>query len=137
MNIVLLIIALFVKSAWGTGPALIVYFVGRIIVYFLKCIPESQPEPQTNDNQNSYDNYYYQNAGYQANICGLETYYEILGISSNATDREVKHAYLELVRKNHPDLVGNQGEEVRQIAEKKMQEINIAYENIKYWRGIN
>ena len=38
--------------------------------------------------------------------------------------------------KNHPDLVSNLGDEVRQAAEKKFQEINAAYETIKKQRGL-
>ena len=62
--------------------------------------------------------------------------YKILGIDPSATDEEVKKAYREMAKKNHPDLVTNLGEEVRQAAEKKFQEINGAYESIKKQRGI-
>lgn len=62
--------------------------------------------------------------------------YKILGIEPTATDEEVKKAYREMAKKNHPDLVSNLGDEVRQAAEKKFQEINAAYETIKKQRGI-
>lgn len=62
--------------------------------------------------------------------------YKILGIDSSANDEEVKKAYREMAKKNHPDLVSNLGEEVRQAAEKKFQEINAAYESIKKQRGM-
>ena len=62
--------------------------------------------------------------------------YAILGIDPSATDEEVKRAYREMAKKNHPDLVGNLGDEVRQAAEKKFQEINAAYETIKKQRGL-
>lgn len=62
--------------------------------------------------------------------------YKILGVDANATDEEVKKAYREMAKKNHPDLVSNLGEEVREAAEKKFQEINAAYETIKKQRGI-
>ena len=54
----------------------------------------------------------------------------------NASDEEVKKAYREMAKKNHPDLVSNLGEEVRKAAEKKFQEINQAYETIKKQRGL-
>lgn len=63
--------------------------------------------------------------------------YTILGIDPSASDEEVKKAYREMAKKNHPDLVSNLGEEVRQAAEKKFQEINEAYETIKKQRGLN
>ena len=62
--------------------------------------------------------------------------YKILGVDANATDEEVKKAYREMAKKNHPDLVSNLGDEVRQAAEKKFQEINAAYETIKKQRGL-
>ena len=62
--------------------------------------------------------------------------YKILGIEPSATDEEVKKAYREMAKKNHPDLVSNLGEEVKEAAEKKFQEINAAYEAIKKQRGI-
>lgn len=65
-----------------------------------------------------------------------ENAYKILGISPTATNEEVKKAYREMAKKNHPDLVSNLGEEVHQAAEKKFQEINEAYELIKKQRGI-
>ena len=62
--------------------------------------------------------------------------YTVLGISPSATDEEVKKAYRDMAKKNHPDLVSNLGDEVREAAEKKFQEINAAYETIKKERGL-
>ena len=62
--------------------------------------------------------------------------YKILGIDPTATDEEVKKAYREMAKKNHPDRVSTLGEEVRQAAVKKFQEINDAYETIKKQRGM-
>lgn len=52
--------------------------------------------------------------------------YSVLGVSSNATDDEVKKAYRELTKKYHPDL--NPGDK---YAANKMNEINAAYDQIK------
>ena len=62
--------------------------------------------------------------------------YKILGIEPAATDEDVKRAYREMAKKNHPDLVSSSGEEVRKASEKKFQEINAAYETIKKQRGM-
>lgn len=50
-------------------------------------------------------------------------YYQILGISKNATEKEVKNAYRKQARKFHPDLNSNDKD-----AQKKFQEINGANE---------
>ena len=69
-------------------------------------------------------------------INATDNAYKILGVDPNASDDEVKKAYREMAKKNHPDLVSNLGEDVRQAAEKKFQEINQAYEVIKKQRGL-
>ncbi len=54
------------------------------------------------------------------------TYYEILGISSNASQEDIKSAYKKLIKKYHPDLY--QGDKT--FAEKKTKEINEAYDTL-------
>ena len=52
--------------------------------------------------------------------------YQVLGVSRDASDDEIKRAYRRLAKKYHPDV--NPGDPV---AAKKMQQINAAYEQIK------
>ena len=52
--------------------------------------------------------------------------YDVLGVSPGASKEEVTKAYRKLAKKYHPDL--NPG---NKSAEKKMSEINAAYEAIK------
>ena len=52
--------------------------------------------------------------------------YQILGVSPDASDEEIKRAYRKLAKQYHPDA--NPGDE---YAAKKMQEINDAYDRIK------
>lgn len=66
-----------------------------------------------------------------------DTAYTTLGISPEATDEEVKKAYRQMARENHPDKVSHLGEDIRKAAEEKFTRINLAYEKIKKQRGIN
>ena len=52
--------------------------------------------------------------------------YQVLGVSPDASDEEIKRAYRRLAKKYHPDL--NPGDEK---AAKEMQRVNAAYEQIK------
>ena len=53
----------------------------------------------------------------------MKDYYEILGVSRDATIEEIKAAYRNLAKKYHPDVAQNKEE-----AEKKFREINEAYQ---------
>ncbi len=52
--------------------------------------------------------------------------YQVLGVSPDASDEEIKKAYRDLTKKYHPDL--NPGD---QTAADKMHEVNAAYDAIK------
>ena len=67
----------------------------------------------------------------------LDDAYTALGIARNASDAEIKRAYRRLVSQNHPDKLGtrNLPDSVRQLAEERIREINVAYELIKESRG--
>ena len=54
--------------------------------------------------------------------------YEVLGVSPNATDDEVKKAYRELSRKYHPDA--NVNNPLADLAEEKFKEVQEAYDII-------
>ena len=57
--------------------------------------------------------------------------YETLGISPDATLKEIKKAYQALIQKYHPDRVADMGPELRDVAEARTKEINAAYEELK------
>lgn len=54
-------------------------------------------------------------------------YYKVLGVGRDADERQIKSAYRKLVQKNHPDRAQRNGA-TKEEAEKKMQQINEAYE---------
>jgi curved DNA-binding protein CbpA len=55
----------------------------------------------------------------------MENYYQILGVSRQATNHEIRSAYRRLARQYHPDLHPNDLDNLR-----KIQDINLAYETL-------
>jgi len=75
-------------------------------------------------------------SGYRRPSYSLDNDYNILEVSSTATDDEVKKAYRRLAQKYHPDKVNHLGEEIRKDAEIKFVKLNQAYERIKESRNM-
>jgi DnaJ like chaperone protein len=67
----------------------------------------------------------------------LDDAYKVLGISPDATDEEVRKAYRKMVVQHHPDKVSHLGDDVKEAATKKLQEINKAKEMIFQARGLS
>jgi DnaJ like chaperone protein len=67
----------------------------------------------------------------------LEDAYTALGLSSSASDAEIKQAYRRLMSQNHPDKLAGKGlpESMREMAEERSREISTAYAVIKEARG--
>ena len=70
-------------------------------------------------------------------LTGLDQAYAHLGLTSKATDAEVKRAYRKLVSQYHPDKLVSHGlpEEMMEVAKTRVREINTAYDRIKHARG--
>lgn len=61
--------------------------------------------------------------------------YKVLGVSENASDAQIRSAYLELVKKYHPDKY--QDNPLKELAGEKLKEINEAYAMITKQRQQN
>jgi DnaJ like chaperone protein len=63
----------------------------------------------------------------------LQRAYEILGLSAQSTEEEIKRAYRNLMSRYHPDKLVSKGlpEEMIKFATEKTQEIKAAYDFIK------
>jgi DnaJ like chaperone protein len=64
--------------------------------------------------------------------------YEVLGVSRDASDGEVKKAYRRLMNQNHPDKLVAKGlpESMMKVAEEKTRQIRAAYELLRDARGM-
>jgi DnaJ like chaperone protein len=64
--------------------------------------------------------------------------FDILGVSRSASNEEIKTAYRQLIRENHPDTLVAKGmpQEFIDIANERMAAINAAYDKIEKQRGI-
>jgi len=57
--------------------------------------------------------------------------HEILGISPNASSREIHEAYKKKIKQYHPDKLSHLGEEFSNLANEKFLEIQNAYDALK------
>jgi DnaJ like chaperone protein len=77
----------------------------------------------------------YGGAGARGPVGGpsLKDAYDVLGVSESASDDEIKRAYRRLMNQHHPDKLVAKGlpEEMMELAKRKTQEIQAAYEQVK------
>ena len=68
----------------------------------------------------------------------IEDAYRVLGVTADATDRDVKTAYRRLMNQHHPDKLRARGmpESRIPVAEEKTREIRAAYDRVRSVRGM-
>ncbi len=54
-------------------------------------------------------------------------WWEVLGVSEQASPEEIREAYRSLIAQYHPDKVATLGPEIREVALRKSQQITEAY----------
>ncbi len=86
----------------------------------------------------SFNSYYKERSAQPRQDTKLESAYSLLKADKNDSDEEIKRKYKEALKKYHPDIIRGKGleEDFVELATKKLQEINGAYESIKKARGI-
>lgn len=79
-----------------------------------------------------------QEQGARASIDRIAQSYEVLGVTAQSTDADVKKAYRRLMNQNHPDKLHAKGlpESMMKVAEEKTRQIRAAYEVLCEARGM-
>jgi DnaJ-class molecular chaperone len=55
----------------------------------------------------------------------------VLGVTIDASEDEITAAYRRMAQMYHPDKVNTLGPELKELADRRMKEINAAYEALK------
>lgn len=69
-------------------------------------------------------------------IAGPAPWYTVLQLAPEATPEEIRAAYFRLAEQYHPDKVGDLGAEFRELAARKLADIETAYQEALRSHGV-
>lgn len=99
---------------------LVVMFLVFLAVRFLrKLLPPAPPDPTANGHTRPRSH------------PDPRSPYDVLGVTPEASSREIRRAYQSLMRQYHPDRLEDMAPELRALAEQRTKEINAAYDQLK------
>ena len=96
----------------------------------------SNNKEQHKNSKEENDNHSNQNESRRPNDISVNNAYNILGVSEETPDAEVKKAYRALAIMYHPDKVSSLGDEAIRQATESMKQINHAWDVVKEARGM-
>jgi DnaJ like chaperone protein len=65
-----------------------------------------------------------------------EEWHQIVNVSEDASNADIKRAYKEAMKRCHPDMVANLSDNIREAALNDTVRINAAYERARAARGL-
>lgn len=93
--------------------AILLYLLFQLIEHWLSMPKSESPPPPSSSGPKPADNPH-----------------EILGVSTQASAKDIKEAYRKKCRENHPDQVAHLSREIQQAAKDQMQKVNWAYQKL-------
>jgi DnaJ like chaperone protein len=113
---------------------ILVSMFGLFLGYWIisKLISGKKVEPEKSEQTQEKDEFKHE---YESKKSDFQAWYEVLCVSRTASMDEIQASYKSLIRQYHPDKVATLGEELRNLAEQKSKEINVAYKEAQDLRG--
>ena len=117
----------------GIFSFLIIFWIIRLIVRMFTGRTSSRTY-YTYDSEDFFRNF---NQQQQAGSTSFnKDWYAVLGLTSSATDEEIKKAYRRLILQYHPDRAEGKTQAEKEESTRRFREVQEAYENICKLRNI-